>query len=327
MKKILGCLLVMGLAACSGGDKYSPYGGTDKPTAIKIGRPYDINGRTYYPKYQPDYVEIGTASWYGPGFDGRMTASGERFRTGDMTAAHPTLPMPSFVRVTRMDNGKSVVVRVNDRGPFARDRIIDLSRAAAEKIGLVRDGHTIVKVQYLPDETEQYVSELGLTKPPEWYGGGGVTYAAASAPTVSPMETATATVAVAELDSSPAAVSVGDLSPASAPPSKPSFSLGFVSEAEAATAPPSASFAFSDSPAGGGAKYKVQVGAFSQRVNAERLTETVADIGATSIQDITVNGKTLYRVTLGPLASPESAQTALNQVQGRGYRDARIIVE
>ncbi len=89
----------------------------------KIGSPYKIAGTWYYPKEDPDYRETGIASWYGPGFNGRVTANGEVYNQDDLTAAHRTLPMPSIVRVTNLDNGRSIKVRINDRGPFARSRI------------------------------------------------------------------------------------------------------------------------------------------------------------------------------------------------------------
>ena len=96
-----------------------------------------------------DYVEVGVASWYGPNFDGKLTASGEIFNMYELTAAHRTLPFNTILRVTRLDNGKSVVVRINDRGPFKKDRIIDLSYAAALEIDLISSGTALVKVEVL----------------------------------------------------------------------------------------------------------------------------------------------------------------------------------
>src|SRR5579871_6664795 len=93
----------------------------------KIGQPYQIDNIWYYPSEQPDYDETGIASWYGPTFYGHRTANGEMYDGNQLTAAHRTLPMPVNVRVTNLDNGKSIIVRVNDRGPYARGRIIDLS--------------------------------------------------------------------------------------------------------------------------------------------------------------------------------------------------------
>ncbi len=115
----------------------------------KIGTPYQIMGVWYYPRENSNYDEIGVASWYGPKFHGRRTANGEIFDMNLLTAAHPTLPMPVRARVTNLENGKSIIVRINDRGPFAKDREIDLSRKAAEILGFRDKGTTQVRVQYL----------------------------------------------------------------------------------------------------------------------------------------------------------------------------------
>ena len=115
----------------------------------KVGNPYKINGRWYRPAVDPSYDKTGVASWYGDDFHGRPTANGEIFDMRRMTAAHTTLPLPSMVEVTNLDNGRQTVVRVNDRGPFAKDRIIDLSRAAAQALGFENKGLANVRVRYL----------------------------------------------------------------------------------------------------------------------------------------------------------------------------------
>ena len=111
--------------------------------------PYQIRGHWYHPAEDPDYEEVGMASWYGPGFDGRPTATGERFDQNALTAAHKTLPLPGLVEVTNLDNGRTVVLRLNDRGPFVDGRIIDLSRGAANELGLLQRGVGRVRVRYL----------------------------------------------------------------------------------------------------------------------------------------------------------------------------------
>lgn len=122
-------------------------------SAPKIGKPYQQFGQWYYPKEEPDYSEIGIASWYGPGFHGKNTASGEEFDKNEMSAAHPTLPIPSIARVTNLENDRSVKVRINDRGPFAKGRIIDLSKQAAKELGFLNKGIAKVKIEYLPEDT------------------------------------------------------------------------------------------------------------------------------------------------------------------------------
>lgn len=114
----------------------------------KVGNPYTINGVLYVPREDPNYVETGIASWYGDQFNGERTANGEYFDMNRVSAAHRTLPMPCMVRVTNLDNGKTILVRVNDRGPFARGRIIDLSAKAAELLGFHDAGTARVRVAY-----------------------------------------------------------------------------------------------------------------------------------------------------------------------------------
>ena len=115
----------------------------------KIGQPYMVAGVRYVPREEPGYDRVGVASWYGRDFHGRLTANGEVYDMGAMTAAHPTLPLPSLVRVTNLQTRQSIVVRVNDRGPFKRGRIIDLSRRAADELGFAHHGTAQVRVKYL----------------------------------------------------------------------------------------------------------------------------------------------------------------------------------
>lgn len=147
------CMLVGLLAACQQQPTSS-----GQSAQMKIGKPYVIDGKTYYPEYDPSYDRVGEASWYGPGFHGKYTANGEVFNQNDLTAAHPTLPMPSLVRVTNLTNGRSLVLRINDRGPFKSNRIIDLSKAAAQKLGVA--GVTQVRVQFLKEESAEYLANL-----------------------------------------------------------------------------------------------------------------------------------------------------------------------
>ena len=114
-----------------------------------VGKPYKINGRWYKPRHQPRYNKTGIASWYGPNFHGRKTANGEIYDQTALSAAHPTLPLPSYVRVTNVRNNRSVIVRVNDRGPFHKNRIIDLSYRTAELLGTRAGGIAKVKVKYI----------------------------------------------------------------------------------------------------------------------------------------------------------------------------------
>lgn len=145
--KVVLALGALALGACSGLRDSAP---TIAPGAgYKVGKPYRIGGVQYVPRIDPHYDERGIASWYGPGFDGKRTANGEIYDMDALTAAHTTLPLPSLVRVDNLENGRSVVLKVNDRGPFARGRIIDVSRRAAEKLGFRRQGTARVRVRVL----------------------------------------------------------------------------------------------------------------------------------------------------------------------------------
>jgi len=135
----------------------------------KVGQPYQINKIKYYPEAVETYKETGLASWYGPGFHGNVTANGETFNQRRLTAAHNTLPLPSLVRVTNLNNDKSVIVRVNDRGPFAKnkqDRIIDLSEKAAEVLGMKDEGVARVRVELLHGATAKLHKKLNMSQSP-----------------------------------------------------------------------------------------------------------------------------------------------------------------
>jgi rare lipoprotein A len=132
---------------------------------FKVGSPYKINGVWYHPEIDFDYDEEGIASWYGPGFAGRPTASGETYDPEAITAAHTTLPMPTIVTVTNLENGRSMKVRINDRGPFHDGRIIDVSRKVAHKLGFERNGTARVRVAVVKDESRRlYAMAQGRSK-------------------------------------------------------------------------------------------------------------------------------------------------------------------
>lgn len=150
MRPVLAALpALLALAGCGG--RYRAV----SDTPVTIGRPYVVRGVGYVPAAQPGYDMVGRASWYG-GESGNRTARGEKFRAGWITAAHPTLPLPSYVEVTALDSGRVILVRVNDRGPFARGRIIDLSKGAAEALGMRAGGHAAVRVRVVePSERDR----------------------------------------------------------------------------------------------------------------------------------------------------------------------------
>lgn len=119
----------------------------DQGVKRKVGNPYKVAGVWYYPKEEPYYDETGHASWYGKDFHGKLTANGEIYNMNALTAAHKTLPMPSYVKVTNLENGRSIILRVNDRGPFVAGRLIDVSRRGAQLLGFQKQGVTRVRIQ------------------------------------------------------------------------------------------------------------------------------------------------------------------------------------
>ena len=153
----------LALASCSGGGKVDPKYGVSASARVvepgepvpkgggvyRVGKPYVVAGRTYVPEEDINYSAVGLASWYGDDFHGRYTANGEIFDMESISAAHPTLPLPSYVRVTNLANRKSLVVRINDRGPFVGDRVIDLSVRTAKLLGFHGQGVAKVKVEYV----------------------------------------------------------------------------------------------------------------------------------------------------------------------------------
>lgn len=129
----------------------------------KIGKEYVVKNKIYKPKKYPQYTEIGLASWYGETyFHKRPTANGDKYNKHALTAAHRELPLPSLVKVTNLSNNKSVILMVNDRGPFVKDRIIDVSKKAAEILDFKLKGITKVKVEYLPKDTEEFLANIKL---------------------------------------------------------------------------------------------------------------------------------------------------------------------
>ena len=127
------------------------------PKNAKIGKDYKVNGEWFYPMHDPSYDKTGVASWYGPGMINGKTANGEHFDSSDFTAAHPSLPIPTIVEVTNLDNGRKVNLRVNDRGPFHSKRIIDVSKPAAQALDMIRSGTAHVRVRVLERETLEYM--------------------------------------------------------------------------------------------------------------------------------------------------------------------------
>ena len=165
--KYLYLAIVLFLGACAygsvdlGNGKYTQASAiTGQGGTYKVGNPYKIMGKWYYPQEDYDYSEVGTASWYGKDFHAKRTANGEKYDMYSLTAAHRTLPLPSIVKVTNLENGRSLVLRVNDRGPYAKNRIIDVSKRASQLLGFYTQGTTKVRVEVMEKESKALKAAL-----------------------------------------------------------------------------------------------------------------------------------------------------------------------
>lgn len=296
-------------------------GTLDKPKSqgrYKVGKPYQIKGVWYYPAEDYNYVETGIASWYGPNFHGKLTANGEIYDQNDITAAHRTLPMPSFVRVTNLENGRALVVRINDRGPYAHGRIIDLSKHSAKLLDVQRNGTARVRVQILEPESRQ-AKRVALN------GGGtksdGTVQVASATPAPKPPATPKETVSVQILTPIPGST-VSKQPTATVklkPPPRQQSSVDLVApkqnSGQVLQLAPERTRIF------------VQAGAFSSRDNAIKLAGKLAPAGEPKVMEAVVNGKTFYRVRFGPIDNVKLADQILGDVIRRGYPGARVVVD
>ncbi|MAI75698.1 MAG: hypothetical protein CMM90_00740 [Rickettsiales bacterium] len=253
----------------------------------KVGNPYKIYGKWYYPAVDYDYEEIGIASWYGPGFHGKKTANGEIFNQNEISAAHRTLPMPSIVKVTNLDNGLILEkVRVNDRGPFAGNRIIDLSKKAAQELRFVNLGTARVKVEILEGESRKYVHEISKKK-------------------ISQVESAEIKkIQKSELEN----ISDDSLI------TKKNIEDNKLNKNKIENNP-----LLKDKP------LAIQVGAFTDHRNAKSLTEKLSEYKA-YIERIFINQKYLYRVRIGPITDINLAEKIKNKLFDLGYTTSHLIV-
>jgi rare lipoprotein A len=293
-------LIAVLLTACSSQQRASSYRGEAQ---YKVGAPYQINGVWYYPAVDYNYDETGVASWYGERFDQKYTANGEIFDLNDLTAAHRTLPMPSIVQVTNLNNGRALQLRVNDRGPFARGRVIDVSRRASQLLGFETNGTALVRVKIMKEESIQ-VAELAKRN------GGDTKVLVAEAPSVAKAAAAAAPVGRTQALVSPLAA------PISAVPAPPVV-------AELPPLPEKVNVV----PVASSARIFVQAGSFSMRDNTQRLQARIASLGSVHVMTASVKGIEMYRVRLGPLANVEEADQMLARVVDWGYPEARIIVD
>ncbi len=285
------------LAACS---TRPPATTSDAPPNVvgvyKLGRPYTINGRTYVPEYDPHYDRVGIASWYGEAFHGKPTANGEIFDKDRISAAHPTLPLPSRVRVTNLENGRSIELRVNDRGPFVGDRLIDLSQAAARELGFEEQGLARVRVQFLGLDVAQGT-------PPE------------------------PTVRLARSDGTSAS------QPAAAERSQPQArgAAPPVRDTPALVGPrlaPGVQLASLSAPARSICAYGphwIQLGAFTEEARWKAALRTAALLDRPHGEPVLINGRAALRVRAGPVPDRSEALALAERARRLGFPEASVV--
>ena len=337
---LLITVLALGVTSCGGngerlGERVIPLG---QPVpkgggVYRIGDPYQVAGTWYTPREDPRYDRIGRASWYGELFHGRRTANSEIYDMDRLSAAHPTLPLPVYAQVTNLANGRTIVVRINDRGPYARDRIIDLSRHSAELLGFRGNGTTDVRVKYLGraplNGDDSYEQRFAANQ--SW------ARFAADAP-------------VKQSGPSPIAVSSApseDTLPAENPenlalPWKDAAPPGSAVAREEAPEPGQlgwqANPRWASARAADGAtlpapKAKppsqglvIQAGSFKTKENADKASTLLGPIAPVDVAPVEVGGEVYFRVRVGPFADEGAAQSALSRVTQAGYQGAKIVL-
>jgi rare lipoprotein A len=275
----------------------SPTGG------YKVGEPYQIEGVWYYPAVNYGYDETGIASWYGDAFHGKSTANGELYDMNGLTAAHRTLPLPSVVRVTNLENGRAMNLRVNDRGPFAHGRIIDVSRRAAQLLGFEQQGTARVRVEVVADESRTLAGQAPA--------GAGQMAAGEPVPEAAPR------VPVTTQDLASGTTSTTGASTTSQPSAVQQLATPapIVPDGRVTQLPVSPTSIY------------VQAGAFTDLYNATRLQAQLRQFGQVLVVPVYVDGQQFYRVRVGPLGTVGDADQLLAQIVHSGHDEARLVVD
>jgi rare lipoprotein A len=355
------------IAACGGdgqrlGERVIPLG---QPVpkgggVYMLGKPYQVGGIWYTPREEPGYNRVGRASWYGELFHGRRTANGEIYDMDRLSAASPTLPLPVYAQVTNLSNGRTIVVRINDRGPYANDRILDLSRRSAEVLGFRGSGTALVRVKYLgraplsgDDRYEQkFLAGQGWMQVAAKAGRKGKAQAmnVATLPLENPANLKTpaqsaAAASAPQMPMRPAA------QPAPAPlqqdaaasygwtmvaPPKQAEAVPFdaplywQASPRAAEQPQIAATGSLPEPARQGpqkACFLIQAGSFKARENADKARAVLSTIAPVELAEIEAAGGTYFRVRVGPFPDRGEAQAALSKITAAGYQGAKIIAK
>lgn len=318
----------------------------------KVGSPYKVAGRWYVPREDPYYDRVGISSWYGDDFHGRRTSNGEIFDRRALSAAHPTLPLPSYAYVTNLDNGRTILVRVNDRGPYVRGRIIDLSHASASALGFVGKGSTRVRVRYagrapLNGDDRHERRYLAEQQRNNWRGTQRQ-FAAYRPPPQEQLAYPPTRQPDRQSDRQPARWNEeqGGWSPSAyranlagrpeprdvKPEIHDKYTVAYRSDAYRAPRPepyalagppPSAIAPRAAEPR----RAFVDVGLYRDIDKAERLRREFGHLGPVEVAPLeSRNGAAVYRVRLGPM-SPGAAESAYREVSARGLSGSTITFE
>lgn len=332
----LASLLAPAIAACSGGglgatvkrDAFTSkeYGVAASPRVTtnpnppkgggryQVGKPYTVRGKTYVPQENPaGYADSGEASWYGSDFHGRRTANGEIFSANAITGAHPTLPLPSYVRVTNQQNGRSVIVRVNDRGPYMPGRIMDLSYRAAAMLGYVNNGHAQIHAEYVGpaplegDDTRMLVASY--SGPADFGGDTRIAYAGN-------------TNSLADIAGN---FFGGLFSYADTTPQQADAAIGSAHAAVNAMATRSPELAdWVESVDADARTIDLTLGIFADQTNAIALAQQFALLGAVAEEPVTVNGRDATRLKMTYLKPGVSRIDVLDLARDLGLNDIKL---
>ena len=270
------------------------YGPSDNQGTFKVGNPYKADGKWYTPRETYQYSETGIASWYGAEFQGHRTANGEIFDKNELTAAHRTLQMPSLVRVTNLDNGRSLVVRVNDRGPFSQGRVIDVTQRAAQLLGFYGPGTAKVRIDLMADESKQLAQAARHGQSTQ-----GMEVAINERPMTEPAPLTQVSEGGQQTEETvPGHVKNGAFLP------NPIVT-------QQAVHPTS---------------IYIQAGAFTSPENAKTFAMKVRGFGNVGVYPSMVNGRQFYLVRIGPVPDVPHADSLLSRVIGAGYKQAITVV-
>lgn len=298
--------------------------------AYRIGSPYQVAGGWYTPREEPGYDRVGSASWYGELFHGRRTANGEIYDMERLTAAHPTLPLPVYAQVTNLSNGRTIVVRINDRGPYARDRIMDLSRRSAELLGFRANGTASVRVKYLgraPMNGDDSYERRYLASQ---------SWMQVAAKRNAPDDQGPIVVgSIPNVEALPAenpenlAFPWKEAAPVTVAASAEASQLGWQATPRAAARPPAVTGSL---PRPGKTRAQadgllIQAGSFKSKENADKARAKLAAIAPVDVTPIDVGGNVYFRVRVGPFSDASAAEAALARVSEAGYQGAKILMK